>query len=1084
MPTPVSTARQCLTEAAARALDDAVAVALRRSHAQTTSLHAVSALLALPSSTLRDGCARARSCAYSPRLQFRALELSVSVSLDRLPTAKTLDEPPISNSLMAAIKRSQANQRRHPDTFRIYQQLQQQNSSNFSISTLKVELKHFILSILDDPIVSRVFGEAGFRSCDIKLVILNPPAFSRFSKIRCPPLFLCNLTDSDKRGFNFPFSGVSEKGNIDENSRRIGEILVKKSCRNPLLIGICATDALYSFADCVQKGKGGILPDEIKGLSVISIEKEISEFLGGGGSEEMISLKFKEVSDAVECCTGAGIIVNYGALKVFTDDGSVESVNYIVSRFSKLVEVHCGKLWLVGAAASCDIYMKFLARFPTILKDWDLHLLPITSSTPPIGGLPSRSSLMGSFVPFGGFFSTASEFENSWINKNESIARCNLCNEKYEQEVSTVLRGGPTGSVTDQYATHLSSWLQKAECGPSRGLVGVEADEDCSLLNARLAGLQKKWNDICQRLHNIHPLQPDASQARSHLPSFGIFQRSAAGGESSNKDSLLNARFTNQSSMSSELQNTSLINKTMSKSIGSEDDSDSQAEVPAQSLETQQLNMENVWTPYRHAPRDLSLPLDRTLSASNASVSTDLGLGTIYISTVREPWKPSFQENQDHLHYFSGSVSSSVPHLDKELDAKNFKNLYKALSEHAYWQEEAVYAISHTVAYCRSGNGRCHDSSKGNIWLSFLGPDKVGKQKIAKALAENVFGSCDSLLSVDLSSSDGISCSNSLLNHQNLRNGHVNLRGKTVVDYIAEELSKKRCSIVFLENIEKADFLVQNSLSHSIRTGKFFNMHGKEISINNMIFLITSKSAKVTKDFFSSKKSLEFSEEKILAAKTLQMQIAIGSGNRNRIEVKNTNLWITSGDRTSESSPAYKRKQTDNSDSNNDKLFQLPKRVCTVPKSCLDLNMPVEEMEDNQCDECDSDSGSEGSKAWLEEILELMDDNVVFKPFDFGALAEKILKEININLQEIVGVDIKLEIDSEVLVQILAAAWLSDINEAVENWVEKVLCRSFMEVRSRFQHIADSVIRLINCQGIAVEDQAPGIHLPAKINIG
>lgn len=1077
MPTPVSTAKQCLTEEAARALDDAVAVARRRSHAQTTSLHAVSALLALPSSTIRDACARARSCAYSPRLQFRALELSVSVSLDRLPTAKTLDEPPISNSLMAAIKRSQANQRRHPDTFHIYQQLQQQNSSNFSISTLKVELKHFILSILDDPIVSRVLGEAGFRSCDIKLALLNPPAISRFSKARCPPMFLCNLTDSElnKRGFNFPFSSVSGKGNIDENCRRIGEILVKKSCRNPLLIGNCATDALYSFTDCVQKGKGGVLPDEIKGLTVISFSKEISD-----GNEEMISLKFKEVIDAVECCTGDGIIVNYGELKVFIDDGSV---SYIVSKFTKLVQVNCGKLWLVGAAASYDIYLKFLARFPTIQKDWDLHLLPITSSTLPIGGLPSRSSLMGSFVPFGGFFTTSSESENSWINKNEYTARCNLCNEKYEQEVSTVLRGA-TGPVTDQHATHLSSWLQKAECGPSRGLVGVEADEGCSLLNARLAGLQKKWNDICQRLHHIHSFQPDALQARSHLPSLGIFQSSAAGDESRNKDLLLDARLTNQSSMSSDLQNTSWTKNTMSKSVVSEGDSDSQAEVPAQSLETQHLKMENIWTPYRHALRDLSLPLDRTSSASKASVSTDLGLGTVHISTVRDLSKPSFPENEDRLPYFSGSFSSSVPQLDKDLDVEDFKNLYKALSGHVYWQEEAIYAISHTVARCRSGNGRSHVSSKGNIWLSFIGPDEVGKQKIAKALAENVFGNYNSLLSVDLGSSDGISCSNSLLIHQNIRNGHMNLRGKTVIDYIAEELSKKRCSIVLLENIEKADFPVQNSLSRAIRTGKFLNLHGKEISINNMIFVLTSKSAKVTKDFFSSKKSLEFSEEKILAAKNLQMQIAIGSGYRNRIEVKNTNLWITSGDRTLESFSAYKRKQTDNSDSNDDKLLQMPKRLCTVPKSSLDLNLPVEEMEEeNECDECDSDSGSEGSKAWLEEILEQMDNNVVFKPFDFGALAEKILNEININLKKIVGVDIKLEIDSEVMVQILAAAWLSDRKEAVEDWVEKVLCRSFMDVRNRFQHIADSVIRLVHCQGIAVEDQAPGIYFPAKITI-
>lgn len=609
----------------------------------------------------------------------------------------------------------------------------------------------------------------------------------------------------------------------------------------------------------------------------------------------------------------------------------------------------------------------------------------------------------------------------------------------------------------------------------------MQADEGCSLLNARLVGLQKKWNDICQRLHHIHSFQPDALQARSHISSLGIFQSTSAGGESRNKDLLLDARLTNQNSMSPDLQNTCWIKNTMSKSVVSEGESNSQPEVPAQSLETQHQKMENIWTPYQNALCGSSLPLDRTSLASRASVSTDLGLGTVHISTVRDLWEPSFSENQDCLPYFSGSVSSSVPQLDKDLILEDFKNLYKALSEHVYWQEEAIYAISHTVTRCRSGNGRSHVSSKGNIWLSFLGPDKVGKQKIAKALAENVFGSHNSLLSVDLGSSDWISCSNSLLIHQNIRNNHMKLRGKTVIDYIAEELSKKSCSTVLLENIEKADFPVQNSLSRAIRTGKFLNLHGKEISINNMIFVITSQSAKVTKDFFSSKKFLEFSEEKILAAKNLQMQIAIGSGCRNRIEVKNTNLWITSGDRTLESFPSYKRKQTDNSDSNNDKLLQMPKRLCTVPKCSLDLNLPVEDMEENA--ECDSDCGSEGSKAWLEEILEQMDNNVVFKPFDFGALAEIILNEININLKKIVGVDIKMEIDSEVMEQILAAAWLSDKKEAVEDWVENVLCRSFMDVRNRFQHITDSVIRLVHCQGIAVEDQAPGIYFPAKITI-
>lgn len=106
-------------------------------------------------------------------------------------------------------------------------------------------------------------------------------------------------------------------------------------------------------------------------------------------------------------------------------------------------------------------------------------------------------SLMGSFVPFGGFFTTSSESENSWINKNEYTARCNLCNEKYEQEVSSVLRGA-TGSVTDQHATHLSSWLQKAECGPSRGLVGVEVCHSESNSFSFPVILVTVWLKICE----------------------------------------------------------------------------------------------------------------------------------------------------------------------------------------------------------------------------------------------------------------------------------------------------------------------------------------------------------------------------------------------------------------------------------------------------------------------------------------------------------------------------------------------------------------------------------------------------------
>lgn len=78
---------------------------------------------------------------------------------------------------------------------------------------------------------------------------------------------------------------------------------------------------------------------------------------------------------------------------------------------------------------------------------------------------------MGSFIPFGGFFSTPSDFSNPLIitNQSQPITRCHLCNEKYEQEVSA-MREGSIPSVADQCSASLPPWLQMAELDSNKGL--------------------------------------------------------------------------------------------------------------------------------------------------------------------------------------------------------------------------------------------------------------------------------------------------------------------------------------------------------------------------------------------------------------------------------------------------------------------------------------------------------------------------------------------------------------------------------------------------------------------------------------
>lgn len=285
---------------------------------------------------------------------------------------------------MAAIKRSQANQRRSPESFHFY------NQNGTTSSLLKVELKHFVLSILDDPIVNRVFSEAGFRSCDVKLALLQPPVQSSTRFLSSPPVFLCNLEPGRTGLTPFPLG-------VDENSRRIAEVIAMKGKKmNPLLMGVYAKDAFRNFVELLQKGLGGgLFPPGMSGLSVVCVEKEIVEFVKDGGSEEKMGLRFKEVGCEVEKCLGAGVVVGFGEIEVLVgDDVDGGGVRFVVSELGRLLEVYGEKVWLMGVAETSEAYLKFLRLFPGVEKDWDLHLVTVTSATPSMEGLYSKSRLV------------------------------------------------------------------------------------------------------------------------------------------------------------------------------------------------------------------------------------------------------------------------------------------------------------------------------------------------------------------------------------------------------------------------------------------------------------------------------------------------------------------------------------------------------------------------------------------------------------------------------------------------------------------------------------------------------------------
>ncbi|XP_026454717.1 protein SMAX1-LIKE 6-like [Papaver somniferum] len=1116
MPTPVSVVREFLTPEATLAVDEAVVIARKRNHAQTTSIHALSAFLSLPNfPLLQDSISRVRSSIYSSRLQLKALKLCFNVSLDRIPSSKSKnqknhddhgggdgsgggpdddDEPPISNSFMAAIKRSQATQKRYPENFHLNQQNQN--------TVVKVELQPLILSILDDPVVSRVFSEAGFRNYDIKVSILRPPPSTTSSRVfSSAPLFLCNFTDNDeisRKGFSFPFSsGFSNPGGLSNSDdemefKRIVEVLLNKEQRNPLLVGVSANDVLHSFEEICGRRGGDVaaLPAELTGLRFISIEKEVLEFMNGNENEGLLVSKFQELERlVVQSCSGPGIVISFGDLKGLVDgncDGS-----FIVTELMKLLEHNSAKkLWLMGSASSYETYLKLIRTFPSVEKDWDLKLVPITSIKATIGSVCARPhSLKESFVPLGGFFSTPSDLRPPASN-NPSTSCCNLCNEKYEQELSSILEGGSIVSVSDHYKSSFSSWMHPDELSPDK------VNVDTTVLNAKVVGLQKKWNDICQRLGHTSPTtKAEISRVGSQLP-LHIVGFPVAENRKDNVHPSPSKSLSGNVSPSTASPKLPALNHKIPIQLVSEgkDDDIRQKLQHVRPLRSDCFHIEG-------------------LSAPATSVTTDLGLGTLYASNPKKkPNSPIFQAHKERLQEFFGcsplrvdvvsTNASSTPirpsstpilpssysntHVSGNFDLTDIKTLWQSIVKRVGRQNEVIYDVSETISHCKTENGRRRGTSlRGDIWLSFLGPDRVAKKRIAEALAEIICGSKENLTAVDLCSEDGMTCSGTIFGSQELNDYDLKFRGKTVVDYIAEEIRKKPFSVVFLDNVDKADPIAQESLIQAIKTGKLHQWNGREVAVNHTIFIATSEVMKDRKNISSRNEHIKFPEQRILRAKSWQIQISVGRVAEGTAILKYSSVSLTSG------TFVNKRKLIGiNETIKQPEIFERIKKACkTSSSNYLDLNLPAEEEteeNDANCSNSESNSASEISETWLEDFFDRVDKNVVFNPFDFDTLADKVLKEIDKTLRDTFDESSKilLEIDLKVMEQMLAAAWLSDDKASIEAWVSQVLGRSFTEIRQQCLNgriTSGSVLKLVPCEGVPMKEEANTIRLPATI---
>lgn len=404
----VFTVQQALTTEAASVLKHSLSLAKRRGHAQVTPLHVAATLLTStrePTSLFRNACLKSHPLRPNNHpLQCRALELCFNVALNRLPTiphpsSGTLinTHPSLSNALIAALKRAQTHQRRG-----CIEQQQQHNNSNHHhqqqqpLLAVKVELDQLIISILDDPSVSRVMREAGFSSTCIKNNLEEDASCSSSSS--ATPVFGI----MKQQGGFWHTHFVKQPAGQMEDLRLVMDALLgknRKRANTVVLVGdsVSYTEGLVSaLMGRVEKRD---VPEELRSVHFIKLHLSFVhlQFMSRDDVEVRISDLKRRVSSLTT--ERRDVIVYLGDMKwiVREDDeenddcdeqgGGYRAVKHVIDELGRFqsdwrsFRACSHRVWFM-ATSTYQTFMRCQIRQPSLELQWGLQAVTV-----PSGGL-------------------------------------------------------------------------------------------------------------------------------------------------------------------------------------------------------------------------------------------------------------------------------------------------------------------------------------------------------------------------------------------------------------------------------------------------------------------------------------------------------------------------------------------------------------------------------------------------------------------------------------------------------------------------------------------------------------------------
>jgi len=199
------------------------------------------------------------------------------------------------------------------------------------------------------------------------------------------------------------------------------------------------------------------------------------------------------------------------------------------------------------------------------------------------------------------------------------------------------------------------------------------------------------------------------------------------------------------------------------------------------------------------------------------------------IKSIEEKSKDIELTVDDVAHVIESWTKIPVQKLT-EIEAQKLLNLEERLHKRIVGQHQAVSSIAKAIRRSRSGFRK----KKRPASFIFVGPTGVGKTELVKALAEELFGSEEALIRLDMSEYMEKHTVSKLIGSPP---GYV---GYDDGGQLTEKVRRKPYSIILLDEIEKAHPDVFNMLLQILEDGRLTDSHGKVVSFENTILVMTS----------------------------------------------------------------------------------------------------------------------------------------------------------------------------------------------------------------------------------------------------